>query len=107
MPLRDEDAISPLWKGQRFPSEKCVSGWCMQHAQTLAIEDIYSDPRVLWEAYHPTFVKSLVIAPIRQESPVGALGLYWARRHRATPEEIATLETLAYGAGLVLANLPR
>src|ERR1041385_839206 len=23
----DEDAISPLWKGQRFPMHICVSGW--------------------------------------------------------------------------------
>lgn len=103
----DEDAISPLWKGQRFPQEKCVSGWCMQHAQVLALEDIYSDPRVLWEAYHPTFVKSLVIAPIRHESPIGALGLYWAQRHRATSAEITTLKTLAHGAGLALASLSK
>src|SRR5690349_21064385 len=25
----DEDAIAPLWKGQRFPLETCVSGWSM------------------------------------------------------------------------------
>src|SRR5262249_13228681 len=25
----DEDAISALWKGQRFPMENCVSGWAM------------------------------------------------------------------------------
>src|SRR5262249_31331827 len=23
----DEDAIGPLWKGQRFPVESCISGW--------------------------------------------------------------------------------
>ncbi|CAK0768100.1 hypothetical protein WCLP8_410005 [uncultured Gammaproteobacteria bacterium] len=27
----DEDAISPLWKGQRFPLEICISGWAMLH----------------------------------------------------------------------------
>jgi hypothetical protein len=25
----EEDAISPLWKGQRFPLETCISGWAM------------------------------------------------------------------------------
>jgi hypothetical protein len=25
----DEDAASPLWKGQRFPIESCISGWAM------------------------------------------------------------------------------
>lgn len=27
----DEDAISPLWKGRRFPLESCISGWSMIH----------------------------------------------------------------------------
>src|SRR5688572_18111935 len=88
----DEDAISPLWKGRRFPQEHCVSGWCMRHAQLLAIEDIYSDPRVPWDAYRPTFVKSLLIALIRHESPIGALGLYWAEKHRASAQEIKILK---------------
>lgn len=103
----DEDAISPLWKGRRFPMEACVSGWCMQHAQLVAIENIYNDPRVPWDAYRPTFVKSLLIAPIRHDSPIGALGLYWARQHRATSEEISTLKTLAHGAGVALASLSK
>lgn len=103
----DEDAISPLWKGRRFPQSQCVSGWCMLHAQVLAIEDIYTDPRVPWEAYRPTFVKSLLIAPIRHESPIGALGLYWAEKHRASAHEIKTLKSLAHGAGLALASLAR
>jgi Histidine kinase-, DNA gyrase B-, and HSP90-like ATPase len=25
----DEEAIGPLWKGQRFPLEACISGWSM------------------------------------------------------------------------------
>lgn len=98
----DEDAISPLWKGKRFPLEKCVSGWVMTHASTLVIEDIYSDPRVLWEAYHPTFVKSLALAPIRREQPIGAVGLYWAMRHTASAQDVATLESLALGASSAL-----
>ena len=28
----DEDAISPLWKGSRFPIETCISGWAMMNA---------------------------------------------------------------------------
>lgn len=103
----DEDAISPLWKGKRFPMEKCVSGWVMTHAETLVIEDIYSDPRVLWEAYHPTFVKSLALAPIRREQPIGAVGLYWATRHAASADDIATLEALALNAAKALARIER
>jgi hypothetical protein len=25
----EEDAVSPLWKGHRFPMSACISGWCM------------------------------------------------------------------------------
>ncbi len=25
----DEDAIAPLWKGQRFPIHSCISGWAL------------------------------------------------------------------------------
>ncbi len=42
----DEDAISPLWKGRRFPMSACISGWVMTHRQSVAIEDIYADPRI-------------------------------------------------------------
>jgi hypothetical protein len=27
----DENAIAPLWKGQKFPTEHCISGWTMIH----------------------------------------------------------------------------
>ena len=99
----EEDAISPLWKGQRFPMEKCVSGWAMMQHASLFIEDIYTDPRVLWEAYHPTFIKSLAMAPIRRESPLGAIGIYWAQRHAASKHEMAILEELAEAAGVAMA----
>lgn len=62
----DEDAIGPLWKGQRFPLETCISGWAMLHARQVVIEDIYEDPRIPHEAYRPTFVKSLSMVPSGQ-----------------------------------------
>lgn len=99
----DEDAISPLWKGQRFPMEKCVSGWSMMKQTSVFIEDIYTDPRVLWDAYHPTFIKSLAMAPIRRRSPLGAIGIYWAQRHAASKDEMAILEELAEAAGVAMA----
>jgi GAF domain-containing protein len=70
----DEDAISPLWKGQRFPLETCISGWAMLHGRAAAIEDIYADERIPHEAYRPTFVKSLAMVPIRRIDPIGAIG---------------------------------
>ena len=91
----DEDAISPLWKGQRFPIHTCVSGWAMLNKQAAVIEDIYVDDRVPIEAYRPTFVKSLVLVPIRTIDPIGALGHYWAVQHLPSAEEIKILQSLA------------
>lgn len=91
----DEDAIGPLWKGHRFPMERCVSGWVMTHRQPAVSEDVLTDARIPHEAYRPTFVKSLLVVPIRVDSPVGAIGNYWARRHAPTPDEIQFLQMLA------------
>ncbi len=95
----DEDAISPLWKGQRFPITNCISGWAMLNAQSVVIPDITLDDRIPIESYRPTFVKSLAMVPVGEEKPVAAIGAYWARRHTATEEELTALETLAAAAG--------
>lgn len=91
----DEDAISPLWKGQRFPLSACISGWSMLHAQPVVVPDIYADARVPQDAYRPTFVKSLVMVPIRKQSPIGAIGVYWADERLASTEQVELLQALA------------
>jgi signal transduction histidine kinase len=101
----DEEAIGPLWKGQRFPMSACISGWAMLHRQHAVVEDIYADTRIPTAAYEPTFVKSLVMVPIRTVAPIGAIGTYWAQRHRATPEEVAVLQALADSTAVALANV--
>jgi len=101
----DEDAIGPLWKGQRFPLEACISGWVMLHGQATVIEDIYADPRIPHEAYRSTFVKSLSMVPVRREQPVAAIGCYWAARHTAGPEELELQQALADAMSVGLANL--
>ncbi len=100
----DEDAIAPLWKGRRFPLDACISGWAIAHRQTVAIPDIYVDPRIPVTAYASTFVKSLLMVPIRTEDPVGAIGAYWAAHRTATRREIAVLESLAGFAAVAVAN---
>src|ERR1700750_1535911 len=42
----EEDAIAPLWKGQRFPLTACISGWSMLNAKIAVIEDVFADPRI-------------------------------------------------------------
>src|SRR5262245_51653565 len=101
----DEDAIAPLWKGQRFPLSACISGWAMLNRRPAVIPDIYADDRIPHDAYRPTFVKSLVMVPIRTLDPVGAIGNYWARPHRPTPEEVALLQALADTTAVALENV--
>ena len=101
----DEDAITPLWKGGRFPMSACISGWVMLNNQSVILEDIYADPRIPADAYRPTFVKSLAMVPIRSREPIGAIGNYWATHHRPSPEEMELLQTLADAAAVAMENV--
>ncbi|MBB3356913.1 MULTISPECIES: hypothetical protein [unclassified Novosphingobium] len=41
-----EDAIEPLWEGQRFKLSQCVSGWVIENGEAAVIPDNYADDRV-------------------------------------------------------------
>lgn len=101
----DEDAISPLWKGKRFPMDACISGWCMMQGRSVAIHKIYDDDRIPHDAYRPTFVKSLAMVPVRKEDPIAAMGAYWAEETEVTSEELDLLQTMADAAALAIANV--
>lgn len=101
----DEDAIEPLWKGMRFPMESCISGWTMLNRQPAIISDIYSDSRVPHAAYRPTFVKSLVMVPIRRLDPVGAIGAYWAITRQPSDTEVAALQALADSTSIAMEHV--
>ena len=101
----EEDAVAPLWKGQRFPLSVCLSGWVMLNRQPAIIPDIYVDPRIPLDAYRPTFVRSLVMVPIRTMAPLGAIGNYWAERRQPTAQEVRLLQTLADTTAVALENV--
>lgn len=73
----EEDAVSELWKGQRFPATSCISGWCMQTGQPAVIPDVFADPRIPHEVYRATFVRCLAMVPVGQTKAIAALGAYW------------------------------
>lgn len=100
----EEDAIGSLWKGQRFPIDACISGHSILQATPIVIEDVYADARIPHDAYRPTFVTSLLMVPIGWDAPVGALGAYWSRSHRATSQEVSDLQALANAAATALLN---
>lgn len=101
----DEDAIAPLWKGKRFPLASCVSGWSMLERQAAIIPDVYADERVPVEAYRPTFVKGMVMVPIRKTEPVGAIGIYWGKQHAASEWEVRLLQALADSTAVAMENI--
>lgn len=100
----EEDAIAPLWRGQRFPLSACVSGWSMTHEEQAVIPDIYLDDRVPHEAYRPTFVKSMVMTPVRSGRGIAAIGTYWAEPREASVEEQEVLQALADSTAVALEN---
>lgn len=101
----EEDAVSPLWKGRRFPLQTCVSGWTILNKRPAIIGDVYADPRISMDIYENTFVKSLVMVPIRTEEPIGAIGSYWSVRHIPTPEQIKVMQVLADTAAIAMDNI--
>jgi hypothetical protein len=101
----EEEAIRPLWKGERFPVEQCIGGWAMTQRQTAVVPDIRLDDRITQSVYTRTFVRSLIMVPIDAPAPASAIGAYWSRVRRATDEEITRLTRLATEAGHALHRL--
>ncbi|WGM38397.1 HWE histidine kinase domain-containing protein [Caulobacter sp. NIBR1757] len=101
----DEDAMGPLWKGMRFPMEDCIGGWAMRNRETVVIGEIRDDPRVPQDAYRQTFVRSLVMTPVRPADPLAAIGAYWDHPRRPTDAEVESLSMMARATATALENV--
>ena len=99
-----EDAMSPLWAGQRFPQPTCISGLAMMSRKTIVIPDVMADPRVPHAAYEPTFVRSMAMVPIGSPESVAAVGAYWSEIGDPSTNSIALLEALSRAATTALEN---
>jgi len=97
-----EDALEPLWAGQDFVMEACISGHAMMSGSAIVIPDIRRDSRVPQAAYAPTFVKSMVMTPIGNEA---ALGAYWATVGAPNEEHVSIAAALARAAAAALGNI--
>lgn len=102
-----EDAVAPLWSGQRFPIRSCISGLAMIANEPVLIPDIYADHRVPHAAYEPTFVRSMAMFPVGVEQPVWALGAYWAKAGPIDPEAVVLLSSLARAAASAFESIAR
>ncbi len=99
-----EDAIGPLWVGQRFPMSACISGWSMINRETAVIPDVRKDHRIPQEFYSNTFVRAVAVAPVRVDEPVAALAAYWSQPYTPAPWEVETLDALAEAAATAFEN---
>lgn len=101
----EEDAMGPLWKGQKFPLASCISGWAMVNKQSVVIDDIRLDQRIPQELYADTFVRGLLMVPVRSNDPIGAIGAYWSEPYQAEAAQVATLERLARATATAMENV--
>ena len=101
-----EDAISPLWTGQQFPIDSCVSGLAILHNRPIVIPDIEHDARVPLNLYLSTFVRSMAMFPVGAPIPGMAIGAYWRSRHDIDGRSIMLLSAVARALGTVLDILP-
>ncbi|RAU48149.1 response regulator [Pseudomonas sp. RIT412] len=100
-----EDAVSPLWQGQSFLVDECISGWAIRHGETVTVSDVQLDSRIPQAAYSQTFVQSLVMVPIGKPAPVAALGAYWSTVRDHDVHTIKQLERLAQLATVAIENV--
>jgi two-component sensor histidine kinase len=101
----EEDAMGPLWKGHKFPLASCISGWAMLNRQTVVIEDVRNDPRIPQDLYRDTFVRSLLMVPVRSDDPIGAIGAYWSDCYHASAAQVEMLERLARATATAMENV--
>lgn len=100
-----EDCAVPLWAGQRFPLDACISGWSMLNGQQAVIPNIYLDDRIPHQAYRPTGIHSLVMTPVGGPEPFAALGAYWCNIREPTESEIGSLTALAQSMAKALRSV--
>ena len=100
-----EDAIAPLWAGQAFPQDCCISGWVMIHGEPAVIPDIFADPRIPHDLYRDTFVRSLVMMPVDTGAQPMAIGAYWAEGEQPGTFALELLGQLARLVGAAVRNV--
>lgn len=100
-----EEAVETVFRGKRFPMSQCIGGWAMLNRSATAIEDISGDERIPYEAYRPSYIRSLAVVPIRREDPLAAVAVYWGAPRRTSAEELDLLQTLADATSVAMENV--
>jgi K+-sensing histidine kinase KdpD len=103
----EEDSVSPLWKGSQLPMETCISGWVMRHKDLVVIPDIYSDSRIPHDNFRHTFIRSMVMVPVNNNDPIGALGLFWSNNYVPSETDLNYISSLAEITAVVIKNIDK
>ena len=65
--------------------------------------DVFDDPRIPYDAYLPTFVKSMIMTPLGERN-VAAMGAYWKEKRSFSDLEIMSVKTYAAIVGRALSE---
>ena len=89
-----------LKKGER------ISGWVVQHKKAVLVKDIEQDSRFKLRHREKYYTKSLISAPLIAKGKVlGVINVNnKVTREPFTPPELILLQTLAFQAGIAIAN---
>jgi PAS domain S-box-containing protein len=100
-----EDAVTPLRAGQLFKLSEYISRQAMIHGEPVVIPDLYADRRVPQELYRPTFVKSMVMMPVRAGAKEAAIGAYWSEPGAPDDRAVELLGMLGRYVGAAIRNV--
>jgi hypothetical protein len=99
----EEDAITPLWKGKRFPLQTCISGRCIEKHQQVIARD--TNRRALHNVCGQKFIRSLAAIPIQYSQPSSCITSYWFASRKVTRREIYLMKVVANSASISMLNL--
>jgi GAF domain-containing protein len=77
----------------------------MIHKEAVAIQDVFADDRIPYDIYYTTFVKSLLMVPIRSAEPLGAIGVYWSKAHLPSYNEQDYVQAIADSTAVAVENV--
>lgn len=102
---RSENTINFLAKGNKIPLSNCISGVSISNRSYIFVEDIHQDERVKGDFYKNTFIKSLLVVPIKVTNPIGTIECYWTNKHKPTIEQIKLTQALADITAITIENI--
>ncbi len=103
--LCERKVITPMWRGREFPVDSYLTALVMITRQPAIIEDIRTDDRIPGDVRRPSFVKSLIMLPIRPCSPIGVIGAYWSVKYSSPSESVKILKSLGDIASFAIRNI--